>query len=276
MGVKLILFDLDGTLLTSRKTISLANMDALERCVAKGIHIVPSTGRFYDGMPQPVRDLPFVRYVVLVNGAQVFDAAEDKVLHRAEIPVEQALRVYDALDRLPVIYDCFLDGWGYMDRRFYEKIDAFISDERVGDMVKRLRRPVEDLRAFLREQGRPLQKLQMFFADMDARARALEELPPQFPEMAFSSSITNNIECNIAHATKGEALRFLCRHLRIDVRDTMAFGDGSNDRSMIEAAGIGVAMANADEALKAVADDVTDTNDRDGVARALEKYCLSE
>ena len=92
--------------------------------------------------------------------------------------------------------------------------------------------------------------------------------------MAVTSSITNNIEINDKTATKGEALRFLCRHLGVDVRDTMAFGDGSNDMSMIQAAGIGVAMANADPALQAAADFVTDTNDADGVAKAIEKFCF--
>ena len=113
MAIKLILLDLDGTLLTSQKTISPANYAALERCVEHGIYIVPSTGRFYGGMPQVVRDLPFVRYVVAVNGAQVYDVKEDKVLCREEIPLEAALRVFDALDDLPVIYDCYMGDVGY-------------------------------------------------------------------------------------------------------------------------------------------------------------------
>ena len=64
--------------------------------------------------------------------------------------------------------------------------------------------------------------------------------------------------------------------LGVEIKDTMAFGDGSNDMSMIRAAGIGVAMANADEALKAAADYITDTNDADGVAKAMEKFCFQQ
>ena len=88
MSVKIILLDLDGTLLTSDKQISPANRAALEEAAARGIHIVPSTGRFYDGMPAVVQELPFVRYVVTVNGAQVYDAEEKKILHRADIQVK--------------------------------------------------------------------------------------------------------------------------------------------------------------------------------------------
>lgn len=276
MAVKIILLDLDGTLLNRDKQISPANRAALERAAAEGVYIVPSTGRFYDGMPAVVRELPFVRYVVTVNGAQVYDAVEKKVLHRCEIQPEAAERVFDRLDTLPVIYDCFMDGWGYMDEKNYARIDQFISDPRVNRMVKELRRPVEDFRGFIRRENRPLQKIQMFFTDMDRRREELERLARDFPDMAVTSSITNNIEINEKHANKGEALGFLCRLLGVEIKDTMAFGDGSNDMSMIRAAGIGVAMANADEALKAAADYITDTNDADGVAKAMEKFCFQQ
>ena len=274
MAIKIILLDLDGTLLTSDKQISPANRAALERASARGIHIVPSTGRFFGGIPQVVRDLPFVRYAITVNGAQIYDAAEDRVLHRAEISPEAAEAVYDRLDTLPVIYDCFLDGWGYMDRRSYARIDQFISDPRVNQMVKALREPVEDFRGFMRARHKPVQKIQMFFRDLALRERVWPQLIVDFPGLSITSSITNNIEINEKHANKGEALGVLCRYLGVDIRETMSFGDGSNDQSMIEAAGVGVAMANADEALKRAADYITDANDNDGVAKAIEKFCF--
>ena len=276
MAIRIILLDLDGTLLTHDKQLSPGNRAALERAVAMGIWIVPSTGRFYQGMPAVVRELPFVRYAVTINGAQVYDGKEDAVLHRAEIAPAAAERVFDRLDALPVIYDCFLDGWGYMDERNYQRIDQFISDPRVNRMVKDLRRPVKDFRAFIRRENRPLQKIQMFFTDMDRRREELERLARDFPDMAVTSSISNNIEINEKHANKGEALAFLCRLLGVDQKDTMAFGDGSNDKSMILAAGVGVAMANADEELKAAADYVTDTNDADGVAKAMDKFVFNQ
>ena len=274
MAIRIILLDLDGTLLTHDKQLSPGNRAALERAAAMGIWIVPSTGRFYQGMPAVVRELPFVRYAVTVNGAQVYDAAEDAVLHRAEISLPAAERVFQRVAGLPAICDCYLDGWGYMDAAHYAQIDQFITDPQANRMVKELRRPVADLEAFLRRKGRPLQKIQLFFQEVDRRRTAMAELERAFPDMAVTSSIPNNIEINDKAATKGEALRFLCRHLGVDVRDTMAFGDGSNDMTMIRAAGIGVAMANADPALRAAADYVTDTNDADGVAKAIARFCF--
>lgn len=270
--IKLIVLDLDGTLLTSDKRISPRNLRALEACAAAGIHVVPSTGRFYDGMPEVVRALPFVRYAITVNGAEIFDAVERKVLHREEIPLRRAEDVFDALDALPVIYDCFQDGWGWMDARLYRRIDEFISAPSTNRMVKELRTPLEDFRGTLRQRGRSVQKIQMFFRDMDRRAVEYRRLTALFPDLAVSSSIVNNVEINHKNANKGAALETLCRLLDIPVDCTMSFGDGDNDVPMLRSAGIGVAMENAAPEVRAQAGDVTLCNDADGVAFALAKH----
>lgn len=272
MAIRMILLDLDGTLLTGKKTVSPGNYAALQKASEAGIHIVISTGRIVAGLPKAAKELPFVRYVVAVNGAQIVDVPGDKVLCREEIAPAEALQVYEVLDRYPVIYDCFMDGWGYMGAQMYAHIDDFISDPVTNQMVKDLRKPVPDFKKLVAE-GDHIQKLQMFFADMDRRAEALRELPGLFPDMVVSSSIVNNIEINAKHATKGEALHFLCKYLGLDISETMAFGDSSNDLSMIQAAGVGVAMANADPVLQAAADYITDTNEADGVAKAIARFC---
>ena len=274
MSIKLILMDLDGTLLTSDKNITARTMDTLNRASQAGITIVPCTGRFYDGMPQIVRDLPFVHYVITVNGAQIYDVQKKEVLHRAEITPENACLVYNALDRLPVIYDSFINGWGYMDNSMYQKINDFITDPCVNRMVRDLRMPVPSLKEYVHDNNLTVQKIQMFFQDMNQRQIAWNALTLEFPQMSVTSSISNNLELNDIHANKGEALDFLARHLGIERPETMSFGDGSNDLSMIKAAGIGVAMANAGSTLKESADFITDTNDQDGIAKAIENFCF--
>ena len=270
MAIRIIALDLDGTLLNSDKLISPADYAALERAAAMGVHIVPTTGRFYDAMPEVVRQLPFVRYAITVNGAEVYDAAEKKVLHRAELEPEQALAVYEYFETLPGICDCYVEGWGYMERSHYARIDEYATVPYVRTMLKELRTPVDDLKAFIRT--RKVQKVMVFFKDMERRALELERVPTRFPELICTSSIANNIEVNAAQANKGEALMRLCAHLGIDPADSMSFGDGSNDLSMIRAAGVGVAMENAYAGLKEAADFVTLSCDEDGIAHALEQY----
>ncbi len=273
MAVKVILLDLDGTLLNSHKTISPGNYAALERAAAMGVHIVPATGRFYEGMPEVVRNLPFVRYVVSVNGAEIYDAREKKVLHKEELEPGEAVAIYEYLSSLPALCDAYVEGWGYMDRSYYARIDEFATVPYVAKMLRELRTPVDDMKAFLREHK--AQKIMAFFNDMDRRAVELERVKTLFPNTAVSSSIANNIEVNAKKATKGGALLNLCAVLGVEVKDTMAFGDGSNDLTMIRNAGIGVAMGNAYPGLKEVADYVTLTCDEDGVGHAIEKFVFA-
>lgn len=274
--IKLILLDLDGTLLNSQKQISSENFRVLSLAAEKGVHIVPCTGRFYAGMPENVRNLPFVRYAITVNGGDIYDAKEGKSIYSALIGPEKADEVFAELDKLPVIYDCFQDGWGWMDRTFHEKIDDYAKEPFVREMNRNLRTPVDGFREVIRSRNRGVQKIQMLFQDMELRSRMIPALQQRFPDLAVSSSISNNIEINSRQAQKGVALLELCRHLGVNPRATMAFGDGLNDISMLQTAAVGVAMANAEQKVRDAADYVTDTNDDDGVAKAVLHFCFGE
>ena len=91
----------------------------------------------------------------------------------------------------------------------------------------------------------------------------------RFPQYAISSSLPINIEINAPDATKGQALSFLTSYLKLKREDTIAFGDGTNDISMIRQAGLGVAMGNSAPEVLDAADEITDTNDQDGIAKVL-------
>ena len=270
--IRLIALDLDGTLLGSDKQLSAENAAALERAAKEGIEIVPATGRFYRGMPQNVRELPYVRYVITVNGAQVFDVARQQTVCGSEIPWKRAVAVMERLDELDVIYDCYQDGWGWMTQAFYDKAEQFAAHIHSLEMIRNLRTPVPELKACLKERARDVQKIQIFFRDMEKRAEALQALPEAFPDLVVTTSIVNNIEINSREATKGVALQKLAAYLGIPIAQTMAFGDDRNDISMLEEAGIGVAMGNAGEEVKRAADYVTDDCDHSGVARAIQHF----
>lgn len=272
--IKIIALDLDGTLLNSRKELSCENYLALEQAAAKGIEIVPTTGRFYDAMPQAIRELPFVNYVITINGALIYDKRRDAAISRAEIPLAQAVQIMEFLDTLPVIYDCFMGGAAWMSKQLQERAAEFAPNIHYRKMLLELRRPVDELKAFIQTQGNDIQKIQFFVKDLALRKQMLQQLPVTFPETAVSTSIENNVEINNRHANKGEALHTLARYLGIDPACTMAMGDERNDLTMIRAAGIGVAMGNAHPSVKAQADFVTQSCDEDGVAFAVRRFCL--
>ena len=192
------------------------------------------------------------------------------------MPYKQAIDIMKYLDKLPVIYDCYMDNDAFMTEALKAKVDEIVENPRIRKMFYDLRKPVPELKEFLENRGQDVQKIQFFTKDADLRLHLLEELPKVFENIAVSSSSPQNIEINQAKATKGLALIALAEYLGLDRSKTIAMGDGLNDISMLEEAGIGIAMANGcDEALDA-ADWVTSHCDEDGVAKAIEKYCFNE
>ena len=272
MNVKLIAFDLDGTLLDDDKHLPPENLAALQAAHAQGIFLVPATGRILKALPEELLAPGLFRYFIFANGALVYDLQEQRALYRARIEPELAVRLCTYMDTLPVLYDCYRGDCGYMTQWMYDRAPEFFETEpHILKLVKSLRRPVPDLKQKIQEDGLPLEKLQMFFRPehMDERARQLELVPQLFPELIASSSLRNNIEINSARAGKGNALRALCEKLDLDTSESVAFGDGLNDADMLRAAGRGCAMQNAVPAVKDAADVIVETNNDAGVGREI-------
>lgn len=273
--IRIIALDLDGTLLNSNKELTPGNFAALQKAADAGIEIVPTTGRFYGGMPEVIRKLPFVHYAITINGAAVYDVRKQQDIAKAEIPMQKAVEIMEYLDTLPVIYDCYMDNWGWMTRSMWEKAEEFAPNAHYLKMIKELRTPVPELKERLQAVGHNVQKIQLFAKDMELHRELMASLPQMFLQTAISTSAGNNIEINDRHANKGEALRKLATYLGYDISQTMSFGDGLNDLSMIKAAGIGVAMANACPEVLAAANEMTLDCDHDGVAAGIEQFVFA-
>ena len=272
--IRIIALDLDGTLLDSDKNLAEANRAALAAAAAKGILVVPTTGRFFGMMPPAVRDLAFVRYAITVNGAQVYDRETDTAIVREELPLGQALAIMRYLDGFDVIYDCYQDNWGRMTRAMQEKAEEYAQCPHYVKMIREFRKPYPDLKEHLAEQGRDVQKIMLFARDPAVRDRILADIQTHFDDLAVSTSTFNNLEINVATAHKGCAIERFAAHFGWTLANCMAFGDGLNDLSMVKMAGTGVAMANAAPEVLAAADYVTLSNDEDGVAAALRHFGL--
>lgn len=270
----IIALDLDGTLLNSHKQLSSRNLYALEAAAEDGWEIVPTTGRFYKGMPDFIRELPFVHYAITMNGAEVIDLLRNRLVYEADMPWKQAVKIMEWLDKFPVIYDCYMDSTGWISESHKHKVDSVVRDPHVRKMIHELRRPVPELKEFISQQQKGIQKIQFFSMDDMERIKMLDTIPRIFSDIAVSTALEQNVEINQAHANKGEALMALADYIGVDMKNTVAIGDGTNDLPMIKAAGLGIGMANGTQRVKEECDWATQTNDKDGVAMAIEKFIL--
>ena len=275
MIIRLIALDLDGTLLDDGKRLPDRNQNALLKCAGAGIHIVPCTGRLSGGIPREVLDLG-VRYAITVNGGAIEDLREGKFLDRQFMDKETALSIMKMAEACPgVMYDTFVDNTGISQDNFYGHLDRYGISPGIQELIRNTRRPVPNIIEYVRQPGRMVNKVNLFFADLEERSAFREKLNT-FPGILVTSAISNNLEINGAEASKGIALCKLAKHLSIPIEETMAFGDGENDLSMIRTAGVGIAMKNGEESLCACADYVTESNNDAGVARAIEHLIFSQ
>lgn len=275
MTIKLIATDLDGTFVDDRKHLINENVQAFAECAKRGIHIVPATGRTIVGIPDEIINLPGVRYAITSNGASVVDLTSGEAVSSCKMNTETVIRIMELAkdSEDDIMYDAYVDGMGYTKQEFWDNLLHYIPDPGVLELVRKTRTPVPDNIEYIRAAGADAEKINMFFVEEEARKRMRTALA-DVPGISVTSSLPNNLEINAAGADKGGALLRIAEYLGIMPEETMAFGDGENDISMLRMAGFGVAMENAEEHVKRAADHVTVTNNEAGVAAALRKFVL--
>ena len=271
--IRLIAVDLDGTVLNDRKQLTPRTAAALNAAAARGVEIVPATGRTAAGLPAELLALPGVRYAITSNGARMMDLAAGRAVRELYLPREKALAAFDILARYDCVTDLFQDGKGYTTEANRAAAYRFVP-ENLRDYVLRTRTVLPDLRAFIAAQERGIEKLTIFFLEEAERQKAWAEVAALGVDVV--SSLPLNMEINAAGVDKGAGLLALAGQLGLPAGALMACGDGGNDTAMIQAAGLGVAMANAFPEVKAAAKFVTASNNEDGVALAVEKFVLGK
>ena len=274
--IRLLALDLDGTLLNGAKQITPRTQAALERARQQGVLMVPVTGRPAQGLPPAVLSLPGLRYAVTSNGATIRDLVEQRVLLEKHLAPALCLQVLDRCAHIPMIRQVFRAGVGYLSRPDYETLRARYAGTAMLqyhlDTRQVLPGTVEE---FLAADARPVEEL-FFLTDSPQTKQALRQCLADLPGIGFADPFPNDLEVIAGEIDKGEALRYLLDRLDIAPEEVLAMGDGGSDLPLLQAAGIGVALGNATEAVKAGADFVTASCEADGVALAIEKFVLSE
>ena len=274
-NIRMIGLDLDGTLLTSQKTMTSYTKSVLEEALLQGIHVLVSTGRPISAIPREILEIPGMKYAVTANGARILELSkdgEDTVLREHTVSVDIAKKALEIFKEYDTIHEIFIEGTGYSSQNV-KKAEEYFENPSMAEYLLKTRIPVENVIETLKEKNKSVEKVQGIFKNVKEQEEALPRLL-EIKGITVTSALGNNLELNQEGVDKGKALLELGELLGISKDEIMACGDGMNDYEMLKTVGFAVAMENADSRLKEIADYITVTNDEDGVAKAIKKFAL--
>ena len=266
--MRLVLADLDDTFLTRDKHLPEANAFALDLLAEHSVAFVPCTGRPVAGVPAELMRHPATHFAVASNGGVIVDAKSGEVLHRSVMKTELVSALYREVEHLNITFDAFVPGHVLAERKRYDAMASFGIDEANLNTIRSLREPSDQPIPERIAGFEGVEKVTVYWGDEQSRDEVYRLLS-SVDEIGLTTSHPRNFEFMARGTSKGSALSWLCGFLGCDVSESVAFGDSLTDVPMLEAAGDGVAVANASDEVKAAADHVCGSCDEGGVGKYL-------
>ena len=276
---KMVVTDMDYTLLNKEKKVSDRNREALKRAADKGVHLVVATGRIYTSARLYARLLGMSSPIIASNCAIIREASINNKENTERTIFKDALneKVIREMIRLSHKYGLychfFTENTIYSEKLVnvslrYTEWNKYMGEE---DQVRI--KIVDDAEKILEDAKSEVLKAVVSDED-EEKIQRLRDSIMETGIVSVSQSMKHNLEVMNKGVTKGNAVRILAQMYGINREEIIAIGDNENDISMIEYAGLGIAMGNAEESLKRVADHITGDYQEDGVAEAIEQFIL--
>jgi hypothetical protein len=265
MGIRLCYFDVDETLAVPGKGIPDELLGVLARCRGAGVRLSLATGRKYDSALPYAEAIGADAPLILYNGARIQEPADGAILFDKKLDLEEAIAGLELVKKHGLHVNLYLD-----DVIYIEKETGVSRESAAKDGV--VQKPVGDLVGFLGSEPTKLliigpgEKLMALWADFDKQPHEAEVV----------RSEPTYLEILPEGVNKGAALRRVSEITSVALGEIAAFGDSNNDIEMLRAAGLGVAVGNALDNVKAVADYVAAADNGLGVAEGLIGKVLEE
>jgi len=269
--MKLLFLDLDGTLLNDNKEINPIDMEAIEEMISQGHKVIINTGRpLYSAMGL-ARKFGFVRpgfYISSYNGGLITDAFTNEVLKYDTVPDDVVRYMFDEAYKMELHAHTYIEDH-VVSERATKELEFY---------TKRIKMPPLVTDDFSKHTQGKAPKVIIISLDGRNYLEAYRKKMKDYEEekgLYCTFSDSRLLEYANPLANKGEAIRFLSKHLGVDISDTVAAGDEENDLPMIVTAGVGVCMKNGVDTLKEKADYITKhTNNDGGIDEIIRKFIL--
>ena len=271
---KIVASDLDGTLLDKEQTVSEENHSAISEMTRLGVEFVPTTGRAMNEINPSLINSPDIRYIITSDGAVVYDTSIEKPILTRYIPRDDVRFVLETLRPYNVFIVVHEGGKTYFDKNKYnpEFLNICGVGEYYGYIIGKYAEGIEDFESFLLASGEV--ELICLFFELDEGIRSCKQIFDDCGRLCAASPNTNYLEVYSSDAGKGKALVAFAEQLGVDIADVIAVGDSDNDATLIEQAGLGLAVSNACDALKELADQTICSNSEHIAKYVLENFII--
>ena len=274
MKLRAVLMDMDGTLLgKSQVAVSMGNMKAVQKAIGMGIHVIPCTGRVFDMMPPQLLTQEGVRYYVTSHGARLYDRERGVSLYEDLIPAHQSAQLMRLLEGKGLYNEVAANGTIYFESSVTRPFDkSVVPEHHLWYIRDNCYTAVEKPSEHFLEHGVAVEKMNIYAIPQAMQQELYDALNATGFIRHTRPGAGPNLEFSHHTLDKLKAVDVVLKELGVSYEETMAIGDSSSDLEIIRACGLGVAMGNAPDNIKAAADVVTGINTEDGLAQAFEKY----
>ena len=271
---KIVASDLDGTLLNKEQTVSEENLCAISEMRRLGVEFVPTTGRGMNEVDLSLINSPDIRYIITSNGAVVFDKSIGKTILTRYISRDTVRLVLEAIRPYNVFVVVHEGGKTYFDKSKYtpEFLNICGVGEYYGYIIGKYAEAVENFESFLLSSGEV--ELICLFFELDEGNRSSKQIFEDCGKLCVASPNKNYLEVYSYDAGKGKVLAAFAEKLGVDIEDVIAVGDSDNDSTLIKQAGLGLAVDNACDALKELADQTICDHSEHIAKYVLENYII--
>lgn len=259
--IKMVVTDIDGTIYTPQTGINIETKSCIKELCEKGIHVAIATGRTY-GSAKSVADTIGIKCPLICYQGGLVNSYEGEILDVKYLNPEIAKEIINDFRKRNIHLNVYVE-----DKLYVENDDEYIKDY-IGD------KGIDYFKvdSFDELDFSKLNKLLAIRYDVNFIDNLIKELQEKYPQIYVVKSFDYFCEIANKEATKGNAIKFLAEKFGITTDEVMAIGDQNNDIEMVTTAGIGVAMGNGTEEIKAAADYITDTVQNNGFLKAVNKF----